>query len=309
MKGLARAAAIGVVAGIGGAVALKVTLVYGGFPDFRGAFWYPGHLIREGLSPYLTHGPDEGSQCLYPPAVILLLGVPLSLLPFHTAAVIWTAFLIVCSAGSLYVMKVRDPRCYLAALLSLPFAGAIGFGNVTPLLILLVAVAYRLRDHPARSGIAIGAALAIKPFLLPMIFWGRRRGTIAVICAGVLVALSWTAIGFRGVHGYLHLISDAASVGGPHGASVYALALQLNATSRIALLASVAAAIVVIILGKASFNAVVLASLLNSPVTWQAYFALLYIVVAAHSPRFSPRWLIGLAYAPLVLNTGGPRPL
>jgi hypothetical protein len=60
---------------------------------------------------------------------------------------------------------------------------------------------------------------------------------------------------------------------------------------------------------RGSFGSAVLASLLASPIEWAGYFALLYLVVAIQSPRFSARWLIGLCYAPTLLYVGADRPV
>jgi len=71
----------------------------------------------------------------------------------------------------------------------------------------------------------------------------------------------------------------------------------------------VAAAAAVLVLGRFSFNAVVLASLLDSPITWGIYFMLLYLVIARQSPRFSARWLVGAVYTPFALRLSYERPL
>jgi hypothetical protein len=268
-------------------------------------------LIRHGLPPYPDyHLPLSGTPSIYPPPLILLAGVPLSTLAFHAAAVVWCGLLTVFSAASLYVLGVRDPRCYIVALLSLPFLGAIAYGNPTPVIIFLVALAYRYRRNAVVSGLAVGAALAIKPFVLPLLLWRpSRRSGIAAATTLVLVLGGWAVVGFQGLTTYPQLLSRLSDDQASHGASLYALAVQLGAGARAALLVSLLAAALVLALGRRSFNSAVLASLVCSPIAWSAYFALLYIVVAAESRRFSWRWLVGLCYAPLVIHSPGPRPI
>jgi glycosyl transferase family 87 len=316
VKVLLRGVGIGVVASVGAGACVTVAIAYGVFHDFDAALWAPGHLVREGLSPYPSaHDATTSVTSPYTPPLILLAGVPLSFFHFYTAGVIWALFLTASCAAALWFVEVRDPRCYIAALLSVPMLGAVGTGNPTPVVILLAALAYRYRDRLWCSGLAIGAAIVVKPFVLPMVVWdwrtklGRRRGAAAAAVAGALMFVGWALIGFKGLLGYPHLLSRDADRFGSHGASVYAFALQLGAGGRLSLLISLGAAGVVLLAGRGSFEAVVLASLLDSPITWSAYFALLYLVVAARSPSFSLRWLIGLAYTPLILNANGPRPL
>jgi hypothetical protein len=139
----------------------------------------------------------------------------------------------------------------------------------------------------------------VKPFVLPLLLWhGSRRAVVAASSAVVVTLAAWAVIGFRGLLGYPHLLARLTEAQGTHGASLYALLNQLGSSTRVAALTAVAAAFVVLILGRGTFNAAVLASLLFAPITWSFYFALLYVVVATQSPRFSGRWLIGLCYTP-----------
>src|SRR5438067_10192917 len=99
------------------------------FGDFRGTLWDPAQLIRAGLSPYPgAHNPMTGAVSVYPPPLILTAGVPLTLLPYWVAAGLWTVVLVGCLVGALWLMGVRDWRCYLVALLSEPFLSNLGLG-------------------------------------------------------------------------------------------------------------------------------------------------------------------------------------
>jgi len=129
-----------------------------GFVDLRGTLWDPGHAIRAGSNSYPNPTPVSnltGSPSVYPPPLILVAGVPLSLLPFGVAAVVWGAVLIASFVGALALLDVRDWRCYAIALLSAPFVLGTVYGNTTPLIVLLVAAAWRYRDRPWAPGLAI----------------------------------------------------------------------------------------------------------------------------------------------------------
>jgi hypothetical protein len=190
------------------------------------------------------------------------------------------------------------------------FLGSIVTSNAIPLTALLLAVAYRLRDHPVGAGVAVGAAVLVKPFAFPMLLWRGRR-QFAAAAGTVLLATSaaWGAIGFRGVGDYPHLLSRLTEAQGTHGTAVYALATQLGSTQSAATILALVVGGVVLLVGRGSFNAAVLASLLASPIEWAGYSALLYLVIAVQSPRFSPRWLIGVCYFPTLLYTGADRPV
>src|SRR5206468_3129113 len=111
LTGLIRGIAIGLAAGVGAVLSLKLAVDNGVFMAFRGGLWLPGHVMRQGLSPYPgAHDVLSGTPSIYTPPFILVAGVPLSILPFYLAAVIWAGLLTIFSAAVLYLMRVRDPR-------------------------------------------------------------------------------------------------------------------------------------------------------------------------------------------------------
>src|SRR5689334_16709028 len=82
-----------------------------GFADLRGTLWTPGRAIRAGASPYPSPTPVSnlaGSPSVYPPPLILVAGVPLSLLGFQAAGVLWVIILIVALVAALLLLGVRD---------------------------------------------------------------------------------------------------------------------------------------------------------------------------------------------------------
>lgn len=287
-----------------------------GFADFRGTIWSPGNAIRAGGSPYPSPTPVSnlaGSPSVYPPPLILAAGVPLSLLRFQAAGVLWALVLGAAMVASLLVLGVRDWRCYAVALPSIPVVTGLLSGNATLLLVLLVATAWRFRDRQWTPGIALACALAMKPFVIPMLVWlaaTRRWRALCAAVAGavVLVLAGWAAIGFDGFRAYPRLLANLGGVAGPHGASVYALVRDFDAGHRSAEAVGLLVALVVLVAGRGSFNSAVLASLVATPVIWVHYFALLFVVAAAASRWISPRWLLPLALGPTAWWVGETRP-
>jgi hypothetical protein len=287
-----------------------------GFAAMRGTLCSPGRAVRAGASPYPSPTPVSnlaGSPSVYTPPLILVAGVPLSLLPFDAAAAAWALVLVAASASALALLGVRDRRCYALALLSIPVFGDVLGGNATPLLVLLVAAAWRYRDRPWAPGLALAGALTIKPFVAPLLVWllvtGRRRSLLAAAAGSVLLALAgWAVIGFDGLRDYPHLVANLGGVAGPHGAGVYALARDLGAGHGTAEAAALLLAVVVLAAFRGTFESGVLASLLATPVIWAHYFALLFVVAAAASTTVSLLWLLPLALGPSTFYPGSVRP-
>jgi glycosyl transferase family 87 len=319
---LARLLVYAVVAG-----ALAVPAVYAvvhtahawhrdGFADLRGTLWSPGRAIRAGASPYPSPTPVSnlaGSPSVYPPPLILVAGVPLSLLRFQAAGVLWVLVLILAMVASLLVLGVRDWRCHAVALLSIPVVTGLLSGNSTLLLVLLVATAWRFRNRQWLPGLALACALAMKPFVLPLLVWlaatRRWRALLAaVVGAAALVLAGWAAIGFDGFRAYPRLLANLGGVAGPHGASVYALVRDFGAGHSAAEAVGLLIALAVLVAGRASFDSAVLASLVATPVIWTHYFALLFVVAAAASRSISPRWLLPVAFGPTAWYIGETRP-
>ena len=126
-------------------------------PPDGGIFIVAGGKILEGQSPYLDAsalGDDVEANFgyVYPPLLAIAIS-PLSLLPDGpTAAMFWTVVLIACVVGALWLLGVRDWRCYLVALLW-PFNRvALDWGRVDPLLVLLVAARMALSRQASVCG-------------------------------------------------------------------------------------------------------------------------------------------------------------
>ena len=157
--------------------------------DFRGTLWQPAGNVLDGRSPYPR--PDApsivtGNPSVYPPLAILAL-VPLARIDFEVAYVVWTLALIAAVVGALLIAGVRDWRCHSLALMSPPVVYGIFFGNITLLLLLPLALAWRWRAEAVRVGIAVATLIAVKPFLLPLVFWlvltRRLRGAVVAVVA------------------------------------------------------------------------------------------------------------------------------
>lgn len=285
--------------------------------DYHGDLWTAGRSILAGNNPYHTadladrlrsinQGRDLDPRFALPvyPAPALLALTPLSLLPYTAAALVFFGILVAALIGSLLALEVRDWRCYGALFLSYPVVYGLVLGNVTPLLMLAAALAWRYRARPVVAGAAMGFAIAFKLILWPLLLWlviaGRAKAAIvaAVAAAGATLGC-WAAIGFAGLGDYPHLLSLLSTVESHVAYSPYAMAVSLGAPRWLA--ASVAGLLGLALIGAAYaqrrhehrvFGWCLLAALVCSPVVWSHYYALLYLPIALRSRRLSALWLV-----------------
>lgn len=276
--------------------------------DFRGTLWDPATAIREGRSPYPSLRASEvgvGNPALYPPLAMVLLA-PFTVLPWWVGVALWTLVLVAAVASTLYVLEVRDWRCYAVTAVSLPVVTGTVWGNVTVLLLLPIALAWRWRDSWLRAGVVVGLAIAAKLFLWPLVLWfvGTRRYRAAgvAVAAGALgIVVPWAAIGFDGLTTYPDLLRLAEEFYAVHGYSVAtmasALGVQTAVATWVAFGVGVTLGLLAFVLGRAGLDAVavslaIVAAILGSPIVWEYYYALLVVPLAILWPRFSPAWLL-----------------
>ena len=278
--------------------------------DFH--FYYTAaQAVLHGRSPYLAlDDPTLGTKIAYVyPPLTAIVTTPFTLLPLHAAGALAVSLLAVTVVSTLYVLGVRDWRCYVLALSWRPVLFAILTGNLTVVLGLAAALAWRFRDRLLPVVSAVGLALAAKLFLWPLVVWlaaTRRYAAALLSCflAVVVVLGSWAVIGFAGLLDYPRLLRRAQELQEHATYTTYSLArdLGLPATLARGLGSVVALALLagVVLLSRrgASREAFVLAvaaSIGFSPIVWLHYFALLVVVVGVSRPTLGAAWFLPLA--------------
>ncbi len=297
---------IGVLAvGICGAILYKAP---DGSMDFRTGIWQPAFDIAHGHAPYPDAGTwrsEDGMPSIYPP-LIAVLAIPLGLLPFGAASVLWAALLIGALVLIPWVLGVRDWRLYVAIFLLLPVIGALELGQVEILLTLLAALLWRFRDRWLIAAAALGVGLAIKPLMFPLLIWllVTRRFKAALATCAVTLGLtlgSWAAIGFSGLRGYPELLQAWDRAYGGCGVSISALALKLGAGDTLATSLRLAVAGALLIGAwqlarrsdgdRRSFAAAMGALVVAAPIVWSHYLIYFLVPLAIAFPRLDKRWL------------------
>jgi alpha-1,2-mannosyltransferase len=298
--------------------------------DFR-TFWRAAQSVTAGHSPYPSLAAIRDNHSLagdyeyfvYPPPFAYAL-VPLGLLPYGLAAGLWLALLIACVGGALWALEVRDWRCYGLAFAVIPTLSAVRLGAVTPVLMLLAALAWRYRDEPLKCGVAVGSVVLLKLFLWPLLVWlvitRRFRATWVAFCGGALVTgVTWAGLGEDGPLQYVRLLRALTRVEAVQSYSLVALADRINLPDPQISWLLLAVPLLLWVaswcrgrsgreLDTTVFAATVVAALLLTPILWVHYFALLLVPVALARPKLSADWgLIALFWlAPLVDPTRQP---
>jgi alpha-1,2-mannosyltransferase len=281
--------------------------------DFDGTLWTPAKAALDGISPYPPpnfDAVDIGNPSLYPPAAFL----PVALLtPLgHTAALaIWLALVWLSPFAALRLVGVRDLRVHLTVLCSYPFVLGAVLGNLTLVLALLVALAWRYRTRPLVGGLCVGAAIALKLLLWPLLVWllATRRLRVAassVVWTLVLLLVPWAAIGFDGLAHYPRLLDVASDVFATKSESLYGVLLDAGLAARPAnALALVAAGAILAAAARRArrpdgdermLTLAVVAALVASPIVWPHYLILLAPCLGLLRPRWSPVWLAFTAF-------------
>lgn len=292
--------------------------------DFGYVFLIAGDDVLAGRSPYMDADEFEGppqAPYAYPP-VLAILVTPLSALPetvrgVNLPGVLFSLLLLAAMIGGLFLLGVRDWRCYPVALLA-PFTlEAIEYGAIGPVLVLLVAVAWRYRDHALTAGAASGGLVVLKLFLWPVVAWlaltGRIRAAVTgAVFAATLAVVSWAVIAFRGLLEYPRLLRKLVEVEAHESYSAFAVLRALEVPELAARALVLAAGLVLLGLAwrtardaqrspvdrdRVSLGLVLAAALVLTPILWLHYLVLLFVPIALARPRLSWVW-----FAPLALT-------
>ena len=286
-----------------------------GAPNDLAVFLDAAGKVVHAVSPYVY---ADDKTFAYPPFLAWLVA-PLEPLGGAAAGFIWTALSLVMVAAALWLLELRDWRCYALVFVFLFTRSAIDLGTVGPLLLLGVAVVWRWRDDVGRAGAAAGVAIVLKLFAWPLAFWlaVTQRLRAAAVAVGVAVALafvSWAAIAFAGLGDYPGVLRRLANAESTSSYSVVALGVR----AHLPLLAAriVAVMVTLALLAAAAWVArderrslrerdvatltlALVAALAASPIVWVHYFLLLLVPLVLIRPRLSLLWFVPLAFQPL----------
>jgi hypothetical protein len=301
--------------------------------DFRGTLWEPARAFLDGAAIYPEPTRDNvvtGNPAVYPPLFIIA-SVPLALLPVTAASWLWFFLLGACVFGAMRILGVGDWRCQVLAMTSPVTIHGLYYGNLTIVMVLLVSLGWRYRDRAPIGGLALGAAVAAKLFVWPLVVWLllTRRFAAAAWAVGSAIVLTlgvWALIGFEGFRDYPKLLRVVQDVYAERSISISTVAGALGAPVSVALAVAALAGICCIGVAawlvrqedgdRRAFALLVGACVLASPIVWPNYAALVFVPIAITWPRLAPAWFFGYviwlvgAIAPdaVAPNSGPPPP-
>ncbi len=280
-----------------------------------GVFLRAADAVLDGHSPYAFR---DDQTYAYPP-LLAFLAAPIHSLGVGAAMTVSILVSFAAIAGALWLLGVRDWRCYCLVPLFSVTRSAVGLGTVGPLLLLATAVAWRWRDRLLAPSLAVGGAVALKLLLWPLAAWlaVTRRSRTALAAVGfalVLALVPWAGIGFAGLADYPSLLDRLADQEASASYSVFAMGVRLHLPDAaatvlaVAVTAALLAAMVWVARDSrlrprdrdvAALTLALAAALAASPIVWVHYFLLLLVPLALTEPRLSLLWLVPFAYYPL----------
>ena len=280
--------------------------------DFRGTLWEPARALLDGAAiyPEPTRDSHRARQpgCL--PPVFILASVPLALAAGRRPP---RGCGSACSACA-WSRRCGSSGCETGAATCSPITSPVTvhglfYGNLTIVMVLLVALAWRYRERGWIAGIALGAAVAAKLFVWPLVVWllltrrfARPPGRSAL--ASCSCSAHGPLIGFEGFRDYPKLLRVVQDVYAERSISVSTVAGALGALgvrrrrARGARWGSPASASPPGSFARddgdrRAFAVLVAACVLASPIVWPNYAALLFVPIAVTWPRLAPVWFFG----------------
>jgi hypothetical protein len=279
---------------------IVIAVTTGGFAgDFRMELYPEAKLVLHGISPFPPADAPFGYYNLIWPVPAALAVSPLTLLPTAAATAVFSLALTSCLVLALWLLDVRDWRVYAFVGLWPATLSGLQAGNITSLLALLLAVAWRYRNRRLLAGVAVGACVALKIFLWPMIVWllATRRWAAAFAAATLSCLVFVSVLPFVTIGEYGRLMSHVSDAFAPQGFGPIGLAAQSGAPLRVAQAVGYALGLATLLLAwwRRSFVVALAASFLCSPVVWLHYFTLLVVPIAISSTSLDWLWLAPLS--------------
>jgi len=275
-----------------------------GLPDFR-IYRQAGAAVLHGHSPYVSPAAihSVGTAGFVYPAPAAWVMAPFALLSFHVAAVIFVVITTSAVVATLWLLEVRDLRCYGVALGLMPVSTAITTGTVSTLLTCAAALVWRYRDRVLWPALGLAGSLMLKPLLWPLVVWLAatrrwRAAALSAVAACVGTAIGYAALHIDGLRSYPALVKAATRGEGDDSFSVYGIFVHLGVPAPQASADLVGAAVLVDMWllarrhERLSFVAAIVATLMLTPILWLNSFSLLLIPLALASRRLTWWWAL-----------------
>lgn len=274
------------------------------------------------------------SRHLLPPLSVVLY-LPLLLLPYGMAQVLWTAVSFGCLVASVWLigptvgMTKRGVLAAAAAafFFSFPARFTLGMGQVN--LMVLAILAYSLvlerRKQSGYAGLVCAAAVLLKPelsLLIPVIVWKGSWRMVAAACVGIVGMLS-VSLMLWGTEAYMaYGTRFAEAFASSDGAGIYynqsLYGMWVRSGLSMWLYGAVIAGMMIRVwmsvrrspgsVSDALWRAMPM-FILTEPIAWQHHFVFLlpaYLYAWTHKPSGRMRALLCISYALVSWNVANP---
>ena len=305
---LVRCAIVAVPSLVAAAVALWI-LQRDSF-DLR-IFLGAGRAVLHGHHPYATTVSqlEAGSAFVYPlPAAYVF--APLSKLSPDTARIVYAFICALAITAGLLLVDVRRLSVAAPVALSAFALRTMTLGTVEPLLFMLLALVWRLRDRAVPAGFVLACAIMLKPTAAPVFLFLllTRRWVAAAVTAATAAAL-WIVTGGHTIHSVtrytsmLHTLSQAEARKSLSAVRLLTdIHLSLGVASVLVALAGIGILVATGVIGerhgggeaadRAVFAVAVVVGVGSSPIVWSQYFLLVFLALLI--ARVNVVWLWAL---------------
>ncbi len=254
--------------------------------------WLTGHPIYD-LSVAST---GTCGTYQYPPPFVLV-AAPFSIFGFTAGTWAWVTMLLAAWLTGTAILPVNASVKLTVLFLSgigWPLLYGVRIGQVTPLLYLVFAIAWRSLERPMWLGgsVAVGAMLKLQPGLLGLWLLARRdwKALAAAAVVGLAIVAVAALLGLADWIGLLTLLRSLSNavdidVNMAIGATLHGLGLTGELARAVQAVNTVAMLALVVFAGirlprTAGFLVAVIASQLISPIVWSHYALILILPVA-----------------------------
>lgn len=256
-------------------------------------FFHAGRHLLHGRSPYALPSSAvfrSGHAFVYPLFVGWLFA-PLAGLPLGPAEIVYFAGSVAAIVASCQLLGRRDLMAPALVLACSTTIVGVQMGTLNAFLLLGLASSWHWREsRPLTSGVILGVTAAAKLFLLPTLLWPvlrRRYGqAVAAAVTALAVVVGGVAAGPLSLTGYLHMMSRLEAREQAASWSLSSFLHGLGATRSVSSAGAVivaAGCVAAVARRRARLGdgqvlaAVVLCSLLASPIVWGSYLLLVTV--------------------------------
>ena len=276
--------------------------------DLR-VFYEAGNAVLQGESPYPAVGtPAVYSEhaFVYPIAAVVPF-LPLALLPWGLAKLVFFALSVVAVILALRLIGVRGALPFIAVFLSSSFIRSGQLGTLNALLLAGALVAWHYRDSVAPLVGVLTAVIVPKLFLAPLLGWPlvtrRWKATAVTVIAVAAVLGIGFVVGPLSVTDYAQMMGELSDKLAHKGWGGYRLLLDITGSHQVAQFGTWLGAAAVLGVSLAwylryraeviLFTGAIVAAIIASPIVWTHYYLLAMAPLLVAGVR--ARWLVAFA--------------